>query len=76
MDNKFYDKALEFAKNNNYETVEYLGKYENYFVYEPVSDVDLVSYTGLPNVILVNEEEVRLSTYDETMALMDYDFEK
>lgn len=68
-------KAMKFAKENGYESVQYLGKYEKYFVYEPIMDVNNTSFIGLPTVILINDEEVRMSNYDETMLLLDYDFE-
>ena len=73
MDNN-YNKALEFARSNNYETIEYLGQYKNYYAYNPILKEDDLTFTGLPYVILVNDNEVRLSDYNETMELINYDF--
>ena len=67
--NKDIDK---FAQEHGYKGAKYIGKWKEYKVYEPYVDDTQVSYTGLPLVILVNDNgEIRMSTSDEAMATMN-----
>lgn len=69
--NKDVDK---FAQEHGYKGAKYNGKWKEYKVYEPYMDENKVSYIGLPLVILVNDQgEIRMSTSDEAMAIIDDD---
>lgn len=69
--NKDVDK---FAQENGYKGAKYNGKWKKYKVYVPYMDEKEVSYIGLPLVILVNNQgEIRMSTSDEAMAIIDGD---
>lgn len=46
------DMVLEFAKNDGYATVNYLGKYKEYDLYKPLY-IDPHIATGLPVYIIV-----------------------
>lgn len=67
--NKNVDK---FAQEHGYKGAKYIGNWKEYKVYEPYVDNTKVSYTGVPLVILVNNNgEIRMSTSDEAMATLD-----
>lgn len=65
-------KIIEFAKKRGYESVEYLKDWHGFRCYEPVYRMDNpVSYIGLPLVILVKGNEIRMSTADEAMSMLE-----
>lgn len=74
--NKLNRDVDEFAKKDGYYIgAKYIGKWKEYKVYEPYTSNNEFSYTGLPLVILVNKEnEIRWSTSDEAMAILDDNF--
>ena len=62
----------EFAKENGYETAEYMGVWRSYKCYEPVYSKDEAVYIGMPSMILVDENgKIRMATYEEVMQRMD-----
>ena len=61
-----------FAKEQGYSDAKYLNKWRGYDVYEPIcGDGEDVSFIGLPYVILVKGEEIRMSTEEEAFAHID-----
>ena len=72
--NKSNNDVDKFAQENGYKGAKYNGKWKKYKVYVPYMDEKEVSYIGLPLVILVNNQgEIRMSTSDEAMAIIDGD---
>lgn len=64
-------KIIEFAKKHGYEDAEYLKDWHGFHCYEPIisQTVNSVAYTGLPLVILVKDDEIRMSTADEAVNI-------
>ena len=74
MDSSNDKEIIKFAQDHGYKGVKYNGKWKDYKVYEPYMDENELSYTGLPLAILVNNQgEIRMSTSDEAMAIIDDD---
>lgn len=69
MDDK---KVLEFAKKKGYSSVEHLGQWLGYDVYDLIMDDEEVSYIGLPLVALVKDNDIRLSTPEESLEIVSY----
>jgi len=68
MDRK---KVLQFAKTRGYDSIRKRRKtWNGYDVYEPIYRKGVISYIGLPLVILVKENEIRLSTPQESFELL------
>lgn len=66
------DDVTKFAQEHGYKGAKYIGNWKEYKVYEPYVSENEVSFTGLPLVILVNNNgEIRMSTSDEAMATLD-----
>ena len=65
------DKIVSYAKSQGYIDVEFLHKWRDYDVYEPVYDKKEVAYIGLPLKILVKGEEIRMTTPDEAFEHLD-----
>lgn len=62
----------EFAVANGYESAVYLKEWNGYHCYEPIFSLDEpVSYIGLPLMILVKGENIRMSTADEAIELLE-----
>lgn len=65
-------EIIKFAKEQGYNGAKYIGEWKEYKVYEPYIDEKNTSYSGLPLVILVNDNgEIRMSTSDEAMATLN-----
>ena len=60
-----------FSKEQGYDDVLYLGKWKDYDVYEPVFRGEKVSIVGIPLVILVKDETVRMSTMEEAFEQLN-----
>lgn len=62
------NKVIEFAKNRGYVGARHLGKWKCFDTYQPFfnEDEDELYVTGLPLVILVKGNEIRMSTIEET----------
>lgn len=62
----------KFAKSQGYETAEYLCEWRGYKCYEPIASDGVMSYVGLPLLILEDGEgNIRMSTPAEAMQQMD-----
>lgn len=64
-------KIIEFARKNGYDGAVPKGMWRDYKVYEPTFEGDKPMNVGLPLMILVKGEEIRLSTPDEAFAYLD-----
>jgi len=64
-------KVMQFAKEQGYKTAEPIGSWRGYDIYEPIYSKDEVSYIGLPLMIMVKEDEIRMSTDDEALQQID-----
>ena len=64
-------KVIEFAQSQGYETALRLKNWKGFEVYEPIMKKDEVSYTGLPLLILVKGDEIRMSTPDEALEQLN-----
>lgn len=71
MDDK---KVLEFAKKKGYSSVEHLGQWLEYDVYDLIysDDEEEASYIGLPLVALVKDNDIRMSTPEESLEILSY----
>lgn len=69
MENKYYDKALEFAIKEFEEDsgISYLGDYEGYEVYR-IKDSDKNNFL-VDEYILANEDGLAKSYYHESVAI-------
>jgi len=56
---------LKFAKEQGYNDIIYLNKWNGYDVYEPVFSLGEVAFVGPPLVILVKDKTIRMSTVEE-----------
>lgn len=67
------EKVIEFAKKNGYDGAEPCGEWRGYEVYEPTFEDSgkELAIVGLPLVILVKGEEIRMSTPDESLERLD-----
>lgn len=65
------DAITKFAKKQGYRSVKELKPWNGYKVYEPVFDDDSIAFIGLPLVILVKGQKIRLSTPDEALKMID-----
>lgn len=63
--------VIEFAKKHGYDDAKFLSKWKGYDVYEPIFDGEDDRYVGLPYVILVKGDEIRLSTPKEAFDFID-----
>ena len=58
-------EVITFAKAQGYDDASYIGKWKEYEVYEPVYSGDDVSFVGVPLLILVKGDSIRMSTVEE-----------
>ena len=68
------DKIIAFAKEWGYSGAQYSGKWNGYEVYNPTYEgatEEEPAIIGLPLIILVKGNEIRLSTPDEAFAYLD-----
>lgn len=65
-------KILEFARERGYESAVYQKEWNGYDCYEPIFSLEQPeSYIGLPLMILVKGETIRMSTPEEAMDMLD-----
>ena len=65
---------IEFAKQQGYDDVAPLGQWRGYDCYEPIlntADEEYPAATGLPLLILVKDDTIRMSTAEEAFAQME-----
>ena len=61
-------KIEEFAVSQGYVSASYLCEWNGFSCYEPISELNEVSFTGLPLLILVDQYgDIRMSTPDEAL---------
>lgn len=61
---------LTFGKNMGYDDLERVDNRRGFEVYQPVYPGKDIVYAGLPFVILVKDDEIRLSTPEEALDRM------
>lgn len=66
------EEVKAFAKKQGYDDVLYLEKWKGFDVYEPVFDGDEPSFVGVPLVILVKGDTVRMSTVEEAFEQLNH----
>lgn len=64
-------KIIEFAEQNGYSGAVYLNEWRGYSCYEPTFSEEGVSHVGLPLIIMVKGDEIRMSTPEEAMQHID-----
>lgn len=65
------DKIRRFAKKEGYDDILFLGKWKKYDVYEPIFNDKKTVYIGLPYLILVDGDKIRMSTAEEALEHVD-----
>lgn len=65
------NKIIKFANENGYSGAVYLNEWRGYSCYEPTFDDEDVSFVGLPLIIMVKGDEIRMSTPEEAMEHLD-----
>jgi len=66
-----YFKVRKFAKMNGFRGARHLQDWKGYKVYEPYMKLTNISYIGLPQLILVNEQqEVRMAKPNEAEKIL------
>ncbi|MBO6258148.1 MAG: hypothetical protein J6M93_02265 [Succinivibrio sp.] len=67
-----HEKIVEFVRAQGYSNVSAEGvKWRNYEVYEPKVSL-MKAKLGLPQMVLVKEDKIRLSTPEEAYAFLDF----
>jgi hypothetical protein len=64
------EKINAFAKEQGYICAKFSMEWNGYKCYEPIFDENEVSYVGLPLMIMVNDNEIRMSTPEEAMKMI------
>jgi hypothetical protein len=65
------EDILKFAQKQGYDNIEYVEEWRGYQVYAPIFNSKEMLYIGLPYVILVKDNEIRMSTPDESLERLD-----
>lgn len=65
------DSVLKYAKNHGYEKIINRGKWKEYTVYEMVLS-EKEFYIGIPQYILKNGKNLKISDADEAFEIMDW----
>ena len=65
------DKVIQYAKEQGYDSVEKSEPWNGFDVYVPIFEGDEMSIVGLPLVVLVKGEKIRMSTPDEAFQIID-----
>jgi hypothetical protein len=65
------EDILKFAKREGYDEISYIGKWRGYEVYEPMFESEESINIGLPYIILVKEDEIRMSTPEESLEQLN-----
>lgn len=63
-------EVTEFAKKLDYDSVKFLKKWKTYDVYEPLFNVGHSPTIGIPFVILVEGDNIRMSTVEESLEII------
>ena len=68
-------QVLKYAKTRGYDKVTKCDKtWDGYSIYEPGFNRKGSPKIGYPLVILVKDDEIRISTEDESLEILDYLF--
>lgn len=65
------EKVKDFAKQQGYDDVFSIGKWKGFDAYEPVFNGEEPSFIGVPLLILVKGDSIRMSTVDEAFEQLD-----
>jgi hypothetical protein len=65
------EKVKDFAKQQGYDDVLSIGKWKGFDAYEPVFNGEEPSFIGVPLLILVKGDSIRMSTVDEAFEQLD-----
>ena len=66
-------EVISYAKENGYCYAEHIAEWRGFDVYQPRYTGENETWeTGPPYVILVDGDEIRFSTYDETFEFLDW----
>jgi hypothetical protein len=65
------EDILKFAQKQGYDDIEYLEQWRGYDVYAPLFDTEETLFIGLPLVILVKDDMIRMSTGEESLERLD-----
>lgn len=66
------EKIVAYAKTQGYIDAKYLHKWRDFDVYEPIySKSEETAYIGLPLMILVKGDNIRMTTPDEAFKHLD-----
>jgi len=65
------EKIKDFAKQQGYDDVLSIGKWKGFDAYEPVFNGEEPSFIGVPLLILVKGDSIRMSTVDEAFEQLD-----
>lgn len=64
------EKALAYAKAHGYNAAEHLHKWRNYEAFDLMPDSGCV---GLPQILLISDEVVRIATEKEVENILGWD---
>lgn len=65
------ETVKKFAKKQGYDSVKKGKPWNGFEVYEPLFSGKDTAFVGLPLVILVKGEKIRMSTADEALRILD-----
>lgn len=65
------DRVKDFAKKQGYDDALPLKKWNGFDVYEPIFNSGEVSIVGVPLVILVRDDVMRMSTVEEAFEQLN-----
>jgi len=65
------EKVKDFAKQQGYDDVLSIGKWKGFDAYEPVFNGEEPSFIGVPLLILVKGDSIRMSTVEEAFEQLD-----
>jgi hypothetical protein len=65
------EQVKEFAKQQGYDDVLPIGKWKDFDAYEPVFDGEDASFIGVPLMVLVKGNSIRMSTVEEAFEQLD-----
>jgi hypothetical protein len=63
--------VIIFAKKQGYISAKFLNKWNGFDVYETIYHEGDTSFIGVPLVILVKDDNIRMSTVDEAFEQLD-----
>ena len=62
----------DFAVENGYDDVKYIGEWKGYKVFNPIIKSDKPLCLGYPLKILKKNDELRISSIPESLEILDY----